>query len=416
MKRNFKLLPMILILSVLFTSCAKAKEATPSTDTPKVISSIAIEEPQSSDVSSDVEEPSFDDNLEEDSQKRLPPEPPPASISRIFPDPYLAERVAQILEKNINDIVTAEELASYTGNLDCPPGELSDLSGIGYLTGLKSLNCTKNEVKMIPAEIKNLVNLETLDFCKAYSLENIPAEIGTLKKLKVARFGLTSISCIPKEIGSLKNLQVLQLGANNIESVPKEIGNLKKLQYLDLHYNKISSIPDSICSLTDLRELELSHNEITKLPDSMGNLTKLATLNLFNNKIKYIPKTMKKLLYLNEMNVYDNFDLSESYKSFMPKLNKFDLNVKGNSNLLLELPAGLYERKSNIKYEFKAGDLFMDTYFDYVSISPQFSGDKKLILSKDLLSKPGFYEFRITVKNKNSSPEYDIYMWKISVE
>lgn len=416
MKRNYTLLSLILILSILITSCTKAKESASSTDTTKVTNSSVVEESQPVVVSSDVEEYNLDDNLKEDSQKRLPPEPPPASISRIFPDPYLAERVAQVLEKNINDIVTAEELASYSGNLDCPPGELSDLSGIGYLTGLKSLNCTKNEVKLIPSEIKNLVNLETLDFCKAYSLENIPAEIGALKKLKVARFGLTSISSIPKEIGNLKNVQVLQLGANNIELVPEEIGSLKKLQYLDLHSNKITSIPDSICNLTDLRELELSHNEITKLPAGMGNLNKLATLNLFNNKIKYIPKTMNKLLYLNEMNVYDNFNLSESYKNFMPKLNKFDLNVKGNSDLLLELPAGLYERKSNIKYEFKAEDLFMDTYFDYVSINPQFSGYKKLILGKNLLNKPGFYEFRITVKNENSSPAHDIYIWKISVE
>lgn len=426
MKRTFAVLPIVLILPILFSSCISTEKPEPSTvissnsvqASPKIenISPEVVKEPQPMDTADDAVEPKLEETLQEPLKERLPSVPPPASISRIFPDPYLAEAVAGILNKNINDAVTAEELAGYTGNLNCPPGELSDLSGIGYLTGLTSINCTKNEVKTIPAEIKELVNLETLDFGKAYSLEAIPAEIGALKNLKYARFYLTSITSIPKEIGKLKNLRGLQLGANSIQSVPKEIGNLKKLQWLDLHYNHIDSIPESICNLTDLRNLDLSHNEISKLPANMGNLTKLESLNLFNNKIKHLTKTMAKLINITDLNVYDNFTLSEDYKNFMPKLHRVNLTIPQNTDLAVELPAELMESESTVKYEFKPQDLFMETCYDYTTVTPQFSSNNKLVLKKGLFPNPGMYEFKLTKKKTNTSPTYELYVWSIYVE
>lgn len=338
----------------------------------------------------------------------------PASICKVFPDPELSKIVAKLLNKDVNDVVTKEELASYKGKLDCLPGELSDLSGIGYLTGITYLNCCKNNVKVIPSEIKNLVNLESLDFGKAYGVQSIPPEIGCLQKLKYIRFCLTPISSIPKEIGNLKNLQILNLGANEIQSVPEEIGNLKKLQLLDLHSNKLTSIPESICDLTDLRYVDLSHNTLTSLPTNFGNLTKIKNLNLFNNKIKFLPKNMKAMVYLDSMNVLDNMELSENYKDFMPKLTSFTLKAQQDSNCDIELPVSF--NNSNMKCEFKNEDVNYEVYYNYNEITPQCPEGKKITLDKSLFSKKGAYEFRIIQKNSDSTPIYNVYAWHITVE
>ncbi|MDP4091655.1 MAG: leucine-rich repeat domain-containing protein, partial [Bacillota bacterium] len=320
------------------------------------------------------------------------------------------------LNKTLADSVTKEELAGYTGALDCPPGELSDLTGIGYMTGLTSLSCSKNNVTKIPSEIKNLVNLETLDFGKAYSVESIPKEIGSLEKLKYMRFYLTSITALPKELCNLQNLKFLILGANQIQSVPEELGNLSKLQYLDIHDNQLTTIPDSICSLTDLRELDLSHNSLTALPSNFGRLVKLKTLNLFNNKIRILPKSMENMLNLDTLNVYDNYELSESYKSFMPKMQSSRTDILSGSDCILTLPPGLDPNNEKITFEFKNDDTAFDVYYDYTKIKPSAPEPGKITLRKGLFTGSGPYVFRITVKKPGESPAYDIYLWHINVQ
>src|SRR5204863_4097901 len=97
------------------------------------------------------------------------------------------------LTKEITDNVTVEELGRIKGDFEVGPGEVSNLTGIGYLKGIDSFHCYKNEVTEIPGEIGKLTNLKYLDFCKAFSLKTIPPEIGKLKKLKKIRLCLTDL-------------------------------------------------------------------------------------------------------------------------------------------------------------------------------------------------------------------------------
>jgi Leucine-rich repeat (LRR) protein len=402
MKRKFLLLFIPLSFSLILSSCSapessanKIPMSTTATDLPSTIDNSSTDKVMIADISPkplDLQE----------------------SISKLFPDPELAKIVAAMLHKNANDFVTKEELASCKGELNCLSGELSDLTGIGYLTGITSISCSKNYVKIMPPEIKNLVNLEILDFTKAYSLESIPPEIGYLQNLKSLYCDLTQIISIPKEIGNLRNLNTLSLRANKIQSLPNEIGNLKKLKHLDLGSNTLTSIPDSVSDLTDLRVLDLSNNALTALPANLGKLSKLQIFNIFNNKLKSLPKTMENMIYLNSINVYDNFELSETYKSFMPKLNTFTSKIQVNSNCDIELPVNF--ESSNMKCEFKSEEKYLAPYGDYIEITPKLSDTRKLTLEKSLFNKKGQYEFRIIQKNSNTAPLYNIFVWSISVE
>ena len=241
------------------------------------------------------------------------------SFSTYFPDKNLAILVAERLGKNVDEKVTTKELASIKGDFVVGPGEASSLTGIGFLVGIDSFGCYKNNVKIIPSEIGKLENLLLLDLCKAFEVEKIPSEIGNLKKLKKIRLSLTEVSSIPKEIGNLNQLEILWICCNHLTEIPKEIGSLRNLVDLDIHSNNISYLPDEICRLTKLKSLNLSYCELKKIPENIGDLNKLKTLNLFNNDLRYLPKSIVNLVNLKELNIYDNFKLNENYKQYLPK-------------------------------------------------------------------------------------------------
>ena len=239
-----------------------------------------------------------------------------------FPDTSLAILVAERLHKKVEDIVSIKELARIKGNFEVGPGSVSNLKGIGYLTGINSFGCYKNEVTEIPAEIGKLTNLVSLDLCKAFSLEKVPPEIGNLNKLKWIRLCLTQVKVIPKEIGNLNQLEYLDISCNRLRNIPAEIGNLKSLKRLYIESNILKKVPDEICNLTSLTSLDMSYCMLIQLPDSIGNLRSLRFLNLFKNDLRVLPPSIKMMDILSTLNVFDNFNLSESYKMYLPKLLK----------------------------------------------------------------------------------------------
>ena len=247
---------------------------------------------------------------------------PKYNFIHYFSDTALAILVAEKMNKQLTDSVTIKELSEIKGYFEVGPGNVSSLKGIGYLSGLDTFDCYKNDVTELPAEIGKLVNLKYLDLCKAFSLEKIPQEIGNLKNLRKIRLCLTSVSVIPKEIGNLTNLKTLWLCCNSFDKLPQEIGNLKKLQDLDIHSNKITNLPDEICDLASLTSLNIGYCGLEKIPENIGNLKKLESLDLFGNNLKRLPRSIEKLDNLGYLNVYDNFKLSESYKNYLPQLLK----------------------------------------------------------------------------------------------
>jgi Leucine-rich repeat (LRR) protein len=86
----------------------------------------------------------------------------------------------------------------------------------------------------LPAEIRKLTNLETLD-ASDNDMTGIPAEIGQLSKLRIISYANNNISGLPLEIGNLKNLETLDLrgnpnvSTNDIGLIQPKIPNAKIL-------------------------------------------------------------------------------------------------------------------------------------------------------------------------------------------
>ncbi|MEI6102219.1 MAG: leucine-rich repeat domain-containing protein, partial [Eubacteriales bacterium] len=196
----------------------------------------------------------------------------PMAICNLFPDPYMAYDIAQIFNKKVNDTVTIDELASYSGELDCSIGQLENITGIGYMTGITVFTCCKNNLTELPDEFGKLKNLTALHLQKAFGLEKVTPEIKNCVKLKEINFAMTSVEKVPAEIGQLKNLQTLDLNNTPLASIPPEIGGCSSLESLDVSGTAVASVPDSLCNLTGLKTLILSHTKIASLPENIGNL------------------------------------------------------------------------------------------------------------------------------------------------
>ncbi len=170
------------------------------------------------------------------------------------------------------------------------------------------------EMRHLPARLGTLVNLEGLEISCLEKLEDLPDEIGKLRKLEELIIdngnGCRMNVSIPRSIGQLENLKVLRLyGALDpredvsdkavppakIKSLPATVANLQRLEELDLGRNGIRSVPAQVASLHQLKKLGLDFNEIRELPSFVGDLKNLEELSLRSNGGIKLPQSLAKI-------------------------------------------------------------------------------------------------------------------------
>lgn len=180
---------------------------------------------------------------------------------------------------------------------------------LGALINLKELeiSCLEN-LEDLPVEIGHLKKLEIIIIDNGNACQmnvSIPPSIGELTNLKVLRlFGAldpeeiessvpvpsSKVKPLPATIAKLQNLEELDLGRNRLQTIPPEISNLKNLKKLGLDYNDLHDIPSFIGELKNLRELCIRSNGGVKLPQSLSKLSGLKIL-MGNNYLKLKDQT-----------------------------------------------------------------------------------------------------------------------------
>lgn len=167
------------------------------------------------------------------------------------------------------------------------------------------------QMKHLPSRLGTLINLEALEMSCLENLEDLPDEIGKLRKLEELIIdngnGCQMNVSIPRSIGQLENLKVLRLyGAldpreigsgepirrSKIKSLPETISHLQKLEELDLGRNGIRFVPSQLASLHKLKRLGLDYNAIHEIPSFVGNLKNLEELSLRSNGGVKLPQSL----------------------------------------------------------------------------------------------------------------------------
>lgn len=168
-----------------------------------------------------------------------------------------------------------------------------------------------HELKHLPGRLGTLVNLEALEIACLENLEDLPEEIGSLRKLEELVIdngnGCSMNVSLPRSIGRLENLRVLRLygaldgrevdaeegaNANASKPLPETLANLSRLEELDLGRNGLTAVPAQVGSLRGLKKLGLDYNEVGVLPSFVGNLTNLLELSLNSNGGVKLPDSL----------------------------------------------------------------------------------------------------------------------------
>ncbi|XP_031754247.1 leucine-rich repeat and calponin homology domain-containing protein 4 [Xenopus tropicalis] len=206
----------------------------------------------------------------------------------------------------------ALEEAASTGVLSLSGRRMKELprSARNYdLTDITRADLSKNRLSEVPADICQLVSLESLNLYHN-CLRFIPPALSNLQVLThlnisrnllpslppcICRLPLTvliasnnKLGALPEEIGTMTSLRQLDVSCNDLQALPPQMGSLGCLRDLNARRNQLSALPEELSELPLIR-LDLSCNRITHIPVCYRHLRHLQTVILENNPLQYPP-------------------------------------------------------------------------------------------------------------------------------
>jgi len=136
-----------------------------------------------------------------------------------------------------------------------------------------------------------LLDPVALDSVRTYrSLERALKEPHLVYRLDLSG---AKLKVFPAEIRQLTNLNALDLSGNKLKELPEWLNELVHLQELRLSRNKFESMPAVLCRLRHLKRLDMSRNAITGLPECVGRWKEMVSLDLWSNDIATVPEDIK---------------------------------------------------------------------------------------------------------------------------
>ena len=267
-----------------------------------------------------------------------------------IPDPNLRTAIAEMLNKNPNAPITAEDMKRLT-LLDVRNKDIRDLTGLQFATNLWRLVFDDNPVADL-TPIVGLVNLRSLGFDRINqsggavdlspiaglsNLEdlNLPdtvdlSPLAGLSNLRILFFSGhdDSISDL-SPLAGLVNLELIHAGGISVSDL-SPLAGLTKLRHLYLPGGDISDLTP-LAGLTGLEELYLFGNDVSDISPLAG-LTDLKRLDFSRNDISDI-SSLAGLSNLKWLNLHNNIISDISALAGLSNLTWLDVSVNEISDL-----------------------------------------------------------------------------------
>ncbi len=153
----------------------------------------------------------------------------------------------------------------------------------------------------------SLENITELNICDK-NINEIPPQIGNLKKLVVVLADCNNIKELPLELFKLKSLAMLSLSNNNISEIPHEIEKIN-IFYLDISNNPIKTLPEIIYKKKRISNLLLHNTNIQNIPEDICQLKNLTTLTFDDKHLTTVVKYLSYFPNINSINLtHSNYD------------------------------------------------------------------------------------------------------------
>ena len=197
------------------------------------------------------------------------------------------------------------------------------------------IKCTgPNDFTGVPAEIKELVNLQELKISEC-NLPYIPPAIWGMKNLKVLDISRNKINTLLPEIGELESLQKLNLQQTNITTLPPEIAYCQDLEEILLWGNVIESLPETLPEMLKLRTLAVNYRSFCAGVDSFAESEELLRKGKLTSE--HIPAVVF------EMSTLEVLDLEDTKINNIPDLSTHSLKeFYLSKNFLSKVPPGIF--------------------------------------------------------------------------
>lgn len=232
---------------------------------------------------------------------------------------------------NLSDCRLASLPKSLSQRL-CEPG--STLAPL-----IKSVDLSRNNLKLIPIEVRELRQLKRLVLGRnsiatisSDSLRNMPA----LELLDLQHNCIATIDNSAFDI--LSSLKTLDLSNNKILQLPLSLDSLVNLISLDVSNNSLTAIPATCWNAIRCLEIvNLEDNKIEIIPSELSLCTKLTTLKLANNRISAFPSEIFHIQSLTTLTLWEGNMITSHAVMAMSGYEEFDSRRKGRVDQLVKL-------------------------------------------------------------------------------
>lgn len=209
------------------------------------------------------------------------PDPIPAgtTYNQVIPDDGLASCMAIAQDQTANDYVSEESLAAITTTKKaCQDQNISDLTGLEYMTNIEHLNLFFNQISDL-TPISDLTKITYLSLGDNNISDLTPISNMTgLQSLFLHNNDITDI----EPLANMTNLQELTLNNQDIQDI-SVISNMPHLTYLNLQNTNTTDI-SALANLNEIELLGLNNNNISDLTP-LANNSSVSSLNLSGNNI-----------------------------------------------------------------------------------------------------------------------------------